>query len=381
MEEVVKKLYLLREKIKFMRNSKEKALLIKDFNNMVAFLYKAGFNISLEEFDVDQNDDAFYEKYYKKEVNHFIKELTDNYNSLKDMLQKMLDYYHKRDFHPVEKYSEFKIDRRKMKGILSTFFWNLGENVLEMYFKMTEEKRLVQNMSCPFEGIAIGTMFSDYAYAIVADPEDDLEFYVSIAHEMGHIYAMYITRFIPTFTNVNITSEVVSLLFEELFLYFLEINDIYPKEVFKALWLHHTNILNFVGISKELIILSEENNIEDVDIDTLVVMPKISMKEFMNRLFLDTGNHSKFNRKIDLASFTYPIGEIIATQFFYKIIDNCETGMEELNRFILDSFKMSLDELMKKYLKDFSGFYQYFDDFMEKYQKATSDGIQKQYIV
>ena len=101
----------------------------------------------------------------------------------------------------------------------------------------------------------------------------------------------------------------------------------------------------------------------------------------MNRLFLDTGNHSKFNRKIDLASFTYPIGEIIATQFFYKIIDNCESGMQELNSFILDSFKMSLDELMKKYLQDFSGFYQYFDDFMEKYQKATSDGIQKQYIV
>ena len=368
MHDAIKKLGILRMKIKYMKNTKEKALLIKDYYNIVAFLYNAGFISSINEYDFDTDDDLLYEKFYTKNVDSFIREIMDNKSSLKIIFQALINYYSQYDFSVLRYSKEIIINPKAMQGVLSSFFWNISDETLQIYFKMINEQRMIQNLSCHAEGLAINTMNTDFAYAIIANRQEDLEYYLAIVHEMGHIYMMYKRRFTPNFANIEITSEIVSLLFEKLFLYYLDVNNIVYQKKDQSHELHHSNILYFLIMSKIILELMENKQIEEIDKDLLKIYPKIPMEKIFQKLSLELGYDVSVIRDLNLASITYPIGEIISNYFFFEIIQNHDLGIQKLDEFLINLSKMDMKELISTYMVDLSNSYAYIDLFMRQKQ-------------
>ena len=368
MEREIQKLSLLREKIRFMRSSKEKALLIKDYYNIVAFLLNAGYINDIDIFNFDDDEEEIYERLYDREMDKIIKNLTSNPTKLREIFQTLIDYYHKYSFSVKKSFTRVSIDPTKMNGVLSSFFWNINDDVLMLFRKMTSEKRFVQNGACRVEGVAINTMNTDFAYAVISNPKDDLEYYLSIAHEMGHIYTMYLQRLNPNFVNVEITSEVVSLLFEKLFLHFLEINDFMYFEYLKSQELHHSFMLNYLSISKIIMNLHANNLVKGYDKDLLTIFPKVDEKELLSIFNKDCGLDYQSLQKFDYGVITYPIGEIISNHFFFSIIDDHDKGMNELKKFIMSCQRMSLNELISLFMNDLTDSFEYIDLFMKKYK-------------
>lgn len=220
-ERVFRKLNELKCRITMMRDSKEKALLVRDYYNILYFLVKLHLIDDISEYDLSSEEYDLYDKRYRKEALKTINDIITNSDILKDTCQSLIDIYHANNFYVYPNVKETRIDKRKMHGVMASFFWNLNDNILSVYQKMSEEKRIIKYVNLEGSSVAVNTMASDFGYAIIPHEESELDCYVAIAHEMGHIYEMYLQRNNPSFFNVHLTSEVMSLTFKSYFIFFL----------------------------------------------------------------------------------------------------------------------------------------------------------------
>ncbi len=65
-------------------------------------------------------------------------------------------------------------------------------------------------------------------------------------------------------------------------------------------------------------------------------------------------------KKLELYDVCYAVGNIISIYFYYKILEDKEKGMRELNDFIVSD--LSMDEIFNKYLSDLSLAKRYIDE-------------------
>lgn len=368
-EDKIRKLNELKNKIALMKDGKEKALLIKDYDNILYFLQATDAIKDSSLYSLDYFDYELYDKRYYKENKKMINDIIENRKELRDIFQKIIDYYHEHNVYTYCNSQGIKIDKKKMHSVLPSFFWNMGDDVFNLFNKMVSEKRIVKYPKSSRSGVAINTMNSDFAYIIIAYLEDEIDYYVSISHEMGHIYEMYLQKNHPFFVNVYINSEVMSLTFEKLFYYFLVNNNILPIKTIKAKEERYFFNLVHYAVSNLIFNLYDEGMIKDIDKDNLEVSHLLPEEELLKRLQMDCGYVYKKIQMINLSSVTYAIGDIISNYFYYLILYDFELGINKLKDFVTNSFNMTIDEIMKKYLNDLTITFDDFDMFLENQKK------------
>ena len=362
-EDVIKKLNELRNKITIMRDNKEKVLLIKDYYSIALFLEKIGVIKDL------------YDMLWNKERISLIKNVFSNMNSLYHVFANLIDCYHENNFYGTGNFESIIVDKEKMSRILDDFFYELGEDIYDLFARVIEEKRLLVMEDLGSGGYTYNSMHTDLGYIIVPYQANDLNFYLAMVHEFGHLYEMKEEKNNPFIVDIHFLCEIVSTLFEKLFINYLDDLGVYEKEVIRLREIRHAFILNHLAVSK---LICELNSIQggvEVDSESLTVDTPFDKDELTSILENDCGYVFDRSKTPSIYSIIYSINDIISTYFLYQILCDKEKGFKELKDFISNMRDKKVSDLINEYLIDSVKDYAYIEDFI--YQKENS---KKNYI-
>lgn len=362
------KLNNLKELIKSSPDDMNKVLLIKDYYNIINYLYQIGKIECMNDYTLNYKDEVLYDKVYEIQSKMEINEIIKNSKKLLHIFKKILDFYHQNNFY-AEYCDDILINLSDMKGVLPSFFNNFGKEFVNIYNKMIQEGRIVKGPIKNSDGICFNTMQTDLGFIVINKDMTDIDFFFSLVHEMGHIYQMYLQKAHPYVIDVNITSEVMSLTMEKLFYFFCESNNVLSDKVFASNILNHYSFLNHYAIAKTICELISDNLITDIDPYSFDVNHKSEKIKILNHITKECGYLYDCFKNINLTSIIYSVGDIISTHMFYSILNDYDKGILELKNFIINAKDYSMEEIINNYMTNLTFSYKYIDNFTNRYNE------------
>ena len=351
MEELLKENLLKQNQCKLlrMRGNKEKANLLGAYYSLLSFLSETYGDELYEKYDIDPNCTDSFDYYILTETQKNIDMIEKNAPKLKEIFQRLLDTYKENEICECDYLWTYKANKNKMMEALYNFFASLGDDVLKIYWNMLEGDNIFINKA-PMErlGFSIDPAPIDNSCIMVQDLRNYLEFYTTVAHEMGHCYQFYLQKDQRQITGFSPYAEVTSMLFEKLFIEYLKRNHLIKSDLPHQLE-DHIIFVNYLSISKaicRMLIEDKKLIIEAYDLNYLTKMDK---KELEKEMISDCGYIDPFTKNIELYDFHYAIGGIISSYFFKKITDDFESGWKEFKDFICTARYLPFEEVMEKY--------------------------------
>lgn len=374
-DEEFKKLNELKKQILFMRDSKEKVLLINDYYSIALFLEKMGAIEDIKDYYLDSHDEEKYDLIWHKERINLIKNVFSNMDDLYHVFANLIDCYHENNFYGTGNFEVIIVDKAKMGSILDDFFYELGDDIYALFARVIEERRLLVMEDLGSGGYTYNSMHTDLGYIIVPHQANDLNFYLNMVHEFGHLYEMKEEKDNPFIADIHFLCEVVSTLFEKLFIYYLDNLGIYEKEVVRLRETRHAFILNHLAVSKFLCELRSIQGGLEIDGDELIAKVPFSKDEITSILENDCGFVFDRSKKLPIYSIIYAVNDIISTYFFYEILCNKEKGFKELKDFITNMRDIKVHDLINNYLMDSIKDYAYIEDFICQKEKQNRKSL------
>ena len=366
-DEQIKKLMELKNRITYTRDNKEKFFLLNDYYSLRSFLEAINKMPNDSKYDLLEEHQQMYLKITNNEYFKVIMEIVKNSAKLEIIVKDLINTYHQYNFYGTNSYPYNGVNSKIMQFYLKSFFWNLGDDILNLFYRMVKEERIVYG---EFDGdsAATSTIYTDLGYILINQCDDQYGMYVDVVHEMGHIYQFALQKNnTKLLYDVNLYSELISLTFEKLFILFMKDNKVYSH--------YHQNIDNYYH-SLRLYRLSVCKLINELMNDSTTklhiegndygIKIPFTNEEVKRKLQNDCGTGFEGSKRIGLLEFIYVINEILSSYFYYAIIDNYAQGMRELKEFVMNVNEYSLSDAIDKYFYDGKFCKRYIHEYMKK---------------
>ena len=367
-KELIKELKGLRKRIELMPKSKKRDILFDDYYRYVSFL---------RDLKIIGNDGEFYEfngdedsanlKIVQKRLNEMI-EMVDNTPLLGDIIEKIIEVYHENNYYADSTYKDMKIDTRDINRILIDYFRFLDDDILKIYNRLVNEECIYLAPLSNAGGETCFRTFDKLSNIIVNGKGNDLYDYLALAHEVGHAYQKYLERNNTNLHGFQYGIEITSMLFEKLFIKYLEDNYLFKDQVTAINEWELANNLNTLVHCKLISdVLKEDGSY--VDFNDYSVHCNLSEEEIISKLEEDCGYVFDDRKELDLINYTYAIGDIMSSYFYYKILDNRKDGIKEFKNFISAIYNMPIGEFIDTYMNDTKYVKKYINEKIGEYHK------------
>ena len=244
----------------------------------------------------------FLSDYYRKVINLYKNYITKEY----------IEYYEKED--------------------IETLFYDFLKylNCKNLYDTIKEKDMIVFPKELTTGGFTL--YYGKLSYIIVKDRPDKIELYDSLAHEIGHVLSnntLYNKKGYDG--QITIKSEIISILLEKLFLYYLLTNSSIDKKTIKKY---------IVRLEKKYFDITK-NAKKGLD---LLDNPNIVYTFNGSKLIY---THNGEENTISMYDNTYAIGNIITTKILSQ--SDYEYYRKNLRNLILEIDNLSIEQLINEY--------------------------------
>lgn len=347
-------LYKTKLKIMRMPNTKEKAMLVDGYIALLQYYSETldeknpKFNSIIEKLCLDDVFVGKYDKLLIQDTAKTLNNLSDNALILYRKYRKLLETFKEENFCSHAYNSIGKVNHEKMMNLLFDFFASLGEDVLKLYLDMLESGNIIGCFLDGYMGYATDPNPIDNPCLAIQNIPRYFDFYLTIAHEMGHAYQYYIQRNQKNFSSFNPYAEITSHLFEGLFADYLKKvhEDKYCLDYEEQ---EYNYLLNEISVSKIICRLLTNNNIKAIDPMSLryecFVPPEVLEDEMTD----DCGYIFSNKKDIGIQEFHYSIGKTIALYFREKLNNNFEEEWKNYKNFLCTINYLPMEEVLDKY--------------------------------
>ena len=333
-----------------MNNNKKKVDMLEAY-----FALLNCYRILKNDEDIDEKfliDADFAQKYYRyvyANTEKRIMDLIDNAEKLYNKFQIIVDSYKENDFYLYRHINLNKVHKDEMEDALFGFFDYLGSDVSKIYYDMIMGGNIfLKSGNMERLGYAVDSTPIDNACITVQNIPNYLDFYITIAHEIGHCYQFHLQRNQRNYSMLDPYCEVTSILFEKLFIKYLKDNYLIKDDEEIKLE-NHITFLNEIVLSKYICKLFKEDKIGLINPYNLAYTCSVKKEEMEKEITDDCGWIIPDVKEPELIELRYAFGDIIAAYFYEKLKEDFELGWQEFKNFICTVNYLPLDEVIDKY--------------------------------
>ena len=236
--EELKESYLLelnkiKEKIYLYRDCEARNRLIRDYNSYVTYLKEIGL-IKKEELP------EYYEfmdlkKYNFRNWSRFVlnkQKLYKSHKELYGLAQELIQTVNSCNYYEEEMK---KINQEEGFKLMEEFFKWVSDDCYEFYCKMRDAKHIAFTNQPTLSSYSLPCNYTTLPFVVIGKGKTGTNLYVFdvYAHEFGHAYCEYLTRNNSFPMKDSQYLEFFSILFEKMFLQFLEEKHLYLDEIEK----------------------------------------------------------------------------------------------------------------------------------------------------
>lgn len=343
---------LLKNKYHILRmpNNKKKVELLEAYFSLLQYhKFMTGEEDFPEKFYIDDEFTQKYDWYMFNDTRKKLNELEYHAKLLYDKFEEIINAYKQNGFCEYEYMGYTKVNSQKMMEALWNFFSILGDDVLQIYYDMALGGNIHLNSGLMERmGYALDSTPIDNASISVKNIPYYLDFYTTIAHEIGHCYQFYLQKNQRNFASFDPYSEITSLLFEKLFVEYLKNNYLIKND--SSIKLENSiSFLTNVSISKVVSKLLLEKKIGIINPYTLNYTCLAKKEDIKKEIEDDCGYARPFILEPRLDEFHYSFGHIISDYFIKKMKQDFNSGLKEFKDFICTVNYLPLDEVVEKY--------------------------------
>lgn len=352
LKDKIAKLKKLQRIIPRMRDNILKAKMIAGYTDLLGYVREA-YNLDENEcatFDLEIEDITKSDRHIVKSTNKRILEFEKVALYLYEQFDLLIKEYKKYNFCSFLYENYQKIDKKQIDRLLSEFFYTLDKEVYNIYHKMSDENNIFMSLDCGYLGASMDTKNIDNSCIILQAADNYMDFYFTLAHEIGHCYQFYLQRNQLFLESFNIIMEVTSLLFEKLFRNFLAKKSLYPNEIKGYDLEDHIYFLNDISASKVLCGLFNDSSIRNIDAYNLSYETPFEIDDLLGMMACDCGYIMPNKLDLSLTELHYSIGNIIANHFLKKIEEDFKSGWQEFKNFLCTVNYLPIEEVLIKYL-------------------------------
>ena len=353
MEDVIAKLKRLKKQIEIMPDNYQKTLLVTNYFRLYSFLVDSKkISGDDEEYFLETEISDFIKKISKSITNH-INDLINNNKRLLNLDLELVRVYFEGNWN--KRKIRKTISSKKAEQLLENFLKSLGTDVFRLYTELKNNN--ICNLSTNIidtDGACYGMIGTKHSYINVKNNDNNLSGYIALSHELGHAYHFYLLRNHgnASISNMNICLEVMSLLFEKLFIKFLESSYDYNDDT-SSLWYDYYH--SHFWILMDLLVTSyllDKNKIGYID-NSLNCQANCSDTE-VYALAESLGYISDVYPDLNLGNYNYLISNIISDYFLKSMEFDFSKGFREACNFVQEASLYTIEEILDKYTSDLS---------------------------
>lgn len=353
MDEIEEKVrILLKNKSHILRmpNNKKKVEMVRAYFSLLGYYSMV---TGEDEFDEVINlDDDFIEKYYEyvaKDTKKNIDAVAANAPKLYEKFSEILDTYKDNDFCKYAYIGGSKINKSKMENALWNFFSSLGDDVLAIYCNMALSGNIYStNYLMDRLGYSMDAAPIDKGCIAVQNIPYYIDFYTTLAHEVGHCYQFYLQKNQRNCAMFDPYCEITSLLFEKLFIEYLK-NNYVVKDTSLLELENHLGFVNNLSVSKTICKLFKDDKIGVINPYSLSYTCMFKKEEVEKMIHDDCGYVEPFHTDPELIEIHYSFGDIIARHFIEKLKNDFDTEWNNYKDFICTINYLPMKEVIDKY--------------------------------
>lgn len=354
MDEIITKEHFLRKNkchILRMPNNKNKVNLLASYFSLFTFQNEINSNDYIDEsLLIDCEFTGKYERYIWKETSKLIDELEKNAEKLQELFKTIINTYKEQDFCQYQYIPFIRVNSEKMDKALDDFLGELGDDVQKIFHDMINGKNiLLVNKQMDRFGYSLDTSPIDNSCIMIKNIPNCLEFYITLAHEMGHCYQFYLQKNQRANGAFDPYCEITSILFEMMFIEYLKTNQLIESYLVMKLS-ENISYLNIFSISKALCKLLITDKKMIIDPFSLKFESKVGKEEINKEIKNDCGYIKPFDIEPTFVEIHYAIGYIIAMNFMEKLKGDFETEWKNFKNFICSVNYLTMEEVIEKYM-------------------------------
>lgn len=326
-QNLITNVYLMIRKVKAMNNNKERTKLLYEIDALLSFMYYAEY-IKLNEYQDIWNKIGNREDTRYKRRNMVFKELYLHNDELCNIYENNLKKYNITNM----KYNNTKVNPSLLNTMVLNFFSKMG--CLELFNEIKALSMFRRGSSRIVDGICIDNFNTSYI-VIGQFPDNKIEYYTNLVHEMGHAYANKILNEVRfDFYDNEIYREVIALFFVRAFTDYLEKEKAVTNDVIKKIK-KNNEIISYYNLT---LAKKASDTIKDGG-----RVNHISYKKYIE-LIKDS--------KIDPYIHHYAIGDMIANKLFLEYLSDEKAFILDLPYLIRKISNLDFDEILEKYCRD-----------------------------
>ncbi len=332
------------KKLNMMKDNKERYQLYQTFLYSLSFLEHIDLlnedkinSLIDETIDTDKIDDRMLFLQYDN-----LSDIQNNISKINGLYRPILK---NASNYPIYSHYYPTISEKEALSYAGKFFKMIGQDVYNLYKNLIENDLVYQKSSYD-KGGTCGYLYNGLSSIILRMNVSNIYKAIALVHEMGHAYDNYINQTADYKRCHQINCEVTSMTFEQLFIYFLEQNNLLDKENASSCQRNYiTNyllIMNGAYFVNQLLTNCEMNGkdvltLDEKDIEKYSILHSNSAYEYLS----DT----KFNDNY------YGIGLIFSSIFKEHFAKNPSEAIKEIKELSILSQNMKTAEILNYYSK------------------------------
>ena len=341
----------VKNKIQRMPNNIKRVKTIEGYANLFGY-YKEICGLSdYECVDLDLEDDSVdkYDRYVIKKTKKKLVEITRLASYLYQRYDKLINLYKENEFCSFEFSISDKANIDEMYDNIAEFINLLGKDVGMLYNNMIKGDNIFLLEDPDYLGASMNSISIDSPCMIIQNMEKFIDFYITLAHELGHCYQFYLQRNHTHFETFNPLNETASTFFEKLFVEFLRSKGKYQKAVFDYELEDNIYLLNTLSSSKVLCNLLINKDLINVNAYNLTYQTNTPIEIMLRDMTNDCGYIMENKFDFQLTEFHYSIGNVIASYFINKSKKDFYGTLKEFKDFICTMDDYPLEDILDKY--------------------------------
>lgn len=346
-----KKRILLKHKNHILRmpNNKKKVVMLNAYFSLFSFHQFIMGVEDIGEINIDEEFTRKFNRYILNDSQKKIDETSKNAPILYNKLEEIIKEYKENEFFKYAYVGYAKVNKERMEQAIWDFFTFLGDDVLKIYCKMiTGDNIFLNNVVMNRLGYAMDATPLDNPCIAIQNVPNYLDFYITLAHEIGHCYQFYLQKTQRNCAAFDPYCEITSMLFEKLFIEYLKKHNLI-KDVKKLNLENHLCLLSNISIAKvmcKLLMNDEIGLVNPYDLSYTCSVPK---EDLVKEIIADSGYVKPFNLKPELTEIHYAFGYIIANHFVEKLKNDFANEWTNFKNFICTMEYLPMQEVIDTY--------------------------------
>jgi len=351
LDDQIKKLGQLHDKIERMPNCKEKLLLMSNYTTYCFVLYNL---FPEEEFPFDAKE-FFQTEIFKKHQKYFMTEVTEIYDS-SDTIRQLFTTVAtiNQEYHLTQEISmNDEINPQLGLLLVSEFFNTLPDSIQKIYHEVINK-----NLFFTQEGESMAYNTDYWNGSLVKCQAEFKKYYtyMAIAHEIGHCYQFRLNTQSNNFNFVRPDIEVPSIFMEIIFNNFADkylygqefgINCLQYRQLMFANWLNYYEM--FFANSEWLKIVGEKQLMGIINYQDLTENDKRLLSTDFNSLTIEDSQEQYFSLNTDISELRYPLSNLFAIYFADIYLQDQKEGLRLLKDYLMLPPNVTLEDKLTMY--------------------------------